>query len=180
MRSTGADIARGAELCNRQEFQLPPRAKSVYMRTLVIEDEVKTAKFLKKGLSEAGLSVEVSGDGLDGLHLALEVEFDLVILDVMIPSLDGWEVLTRLRQAGRTDAGALSYGARCRPRAGTRIGVGRRRLPGEAVCLLRTAGAGAIAAAPRAATAAGNHPHGRPGNRSTAPACHPLPGNGWN
>ena len=76
-------------------------AKSVGMRTLVIEDEVKTAKFLKKGLSESGFSVEVSGDGLDGLHLALEVEFDLVILDVMIPSLDGWEVLTRLRQAGR-------------------------------------------------------------------------------
>jgi two-component system copper resistance phosphate regulon response regulator CusR len=76
-------------------------AESVRMRTLVIEDEVKTAKFLKKGLSESGFSVEVSGDGLDGLHLALEVEFDLVILDVMIPSLDGWGVLMRLRQAGR-------------------------------------------------------------------------------
>jgi len=71
------------------------------MRTLVIEDEVKTAKFLKKGLSESGFNVEVSGDGLDGLHLALEVEFDLVILDVMLPSLDGWGVLMRLRQAGR-------------------------------------------------------------------------------
>jgi two-component system copper resistance phosphate regulon response regulator CusR len=73
------------------------------MRVLVIEDEAKTAKFLKKGLSESGFGVEVSGDGLDGLHLALETGFDLIILDVMIPSLDGWQVLTRLRQAdGRT------------------------------------------------------------------------------
>ena len=71
------------------------------MRILVIEDEIKTAKFLKKGLSEAGFVVDVSGDGLEGLHLALEVDLDLIILDVMIPSLDGWQVLSRLRQAGR-------------------------------------------------------------------------------
>ena len=71
------------------------------MRILVIEDEAKTAKFLKKGLGEAGFVVDVAGDGLQGLHLAQELEFDLVILDVMLPSLDGWQVLTRLRQAGR-------------------------------------------------------------------------------
>ncbi|MFZ0706282.1 MAG: heavy metal response regulator transcription factor [Candidatus Korobacteraceae bacterium] len=71
------------------------------MKILVIEDEPKTAKFLKKGLCESGFAVEVSGDGLDGLHLAVEAEFDLVILDVMIPSLDGWQVLARLRQSGR-------------------------------------------------------------------------------
>jgi two-component system, OmpR family, copper resistance phosphate regulon response regulator CusR len=71
------------------------------MRILVIEDEAKTAKFLKKGLSEAGFVVDVAGDGLDGMHLAQEVEFDQVILDVMIPGLDGWQVLTRLRQAGQ-------------------------------------------------------------------------------
>jgi two-component system copper resistance phosphate regulon response regulator CusR len=71
------------------------------MRILVIEDEVKTAKFLKKGLTEAGFVVDLAGDGLNGLHLALEVEFDLVILDVMLPRMDGWETLTRLRQAGR-------------------------------------------------------------------------------
>jgi two-component system, OmpR family, copper resistance phosphate regulon response regulator CusR len=71
------------------------------MRILVIEDETKTAKFLKKGLGEAGFVVDVAADGLEGLYLAQEVEFDLVILDVMLPSLDGWQVLTRLRQAGR-------------------------------------------------------------------------------
>jgi len=68
------------------------------MRILVIEDEAKTAKFLKKGLGEAGFVVNVADDGVDGLHLAQEFEFDLIILDVMLPGLDGWQVLTRLRQ----------------------------------------------------------------------------------
>jgi len=71
------------------------------MRILVIEDECKTAKFLKKGLSEAGFVVDVAGDGPEGLYLAQEVDFELVILDVMLPGLDGWQVLTRLRQSGR-------------------------------------------------------------------------------
>jgi two-component system copper resistance phosphate regulon response regulator CusR len=71
------------------------------MKILVIEDEVKTSKFLKKGLSEAGYVVDVACEGLEGLHLALEVDFDLIILDVMLPVLDGWEVLLRLREANR-------------------------------------------------------------------------------
>jgi len=71
------------------------------MRILIVEDEAKTAKFLKKGLGEAGFVVDVAGDGTEGLHLALEVEFDLIILDVMLPSMDGWEVLSQLRRAGR-------------------------------------------------------------------------------
>ena len=69
------------------------------MRILVIEDETKTAKFLKKGLGEAGFVVDVASDGIDGLELAQNYEFDLIILDVMLPSLDGWQVLVRLRQA---------------------------------------------------------------------------------
>jgi two-component system copper resistance phosphate regulon response regulator CusR len=73
------------------------------MRILVIEDEAKTAKFLKKGLGEAGFVVDVAADGLVGLHMAQEAEFDLIILDVMLPGLDGWKVLTRLRQAGRRE-----------------------------------------------------------------------------
>ncbi len=71
------------------------------MRILVIEDEPKTAKFLQKGLDEAGFVVDVAADGLEGLHLAQELGFDLVILDVMLPRLDGWQVLTRLRQTGQ-------------------------------------------------------------------------------
>jgi two-component system copper resistance phosphate regulon response regulator CusR len=70
------------------------------MRILVIEDEAKTAKFLKKGLGEAGFVVDVAEDGLVGLHIAQEAEFDMIILDVMLPGLDGWQVLTRLRQTG--------------------------------------------------------------------------------
>lgn len=71
------------------------------MKILVIEDEIKTAKFLQKGLSEAGFVVDVAADGTEGLHLAMELHFDLMILDVMLPALNGWEVLSRLRRAGR-------------------------------------------------------------------------------
>jgi two-component system, OmpR family, copper resistance phosphate regulon response regulator CusR len=71
------------------------------VRILVIEDEAKTAKFLQRGLGEAGFVVDVAGDGLDGLHLARELHFDLLILDVMLPGLDGWQVLARLREEGR-------------------------------------------------------------------------------
>jgi len=71
------------------------------VKILVVEEELKTAKFLKKGLREAGFVVDVASDGLDGLHLAQELQFDLVILYVMLPGMDGWQVLTRLRQEGR-------------------------------------------------------------------------------
>jgi two-component system copper resistance phosphate regulon response regulator CusR len=70
------------------------------MKILIVEDEVKTAKFLKKGFEEAGFVIDVVNDGFEGLHLAGEVNFDLIILDVMLPGLDGWQVLSRLRQAG--------------------------------------------------------------------------------
>jgi len=71
------------------------------MKILVVEDEIKTAKFLKKGLSETGFVVDVASDGLEGLHLMQEIDFDLVILDIMLPHLDGWQVLTRMRESGR-------------------------------------------------------------------------------
>jgi two-component system copper resistance phosphate regulon response regulator CusR len=71
------------------------------MRILVIEDEIKTAKFLQKGLGEAGFVVDLASDGLDGLYLAQGMEFDLIVLDVMIPNLDGWQVLAQLRKSGR-------------------------------------------------------------------------------
>jgi two-component system copper resistance phosphate regulon response regulator CusR len=71
------------------------------MKILVIEDEAKTARFLKKRLVEAGYVIDVAENGREGLHLATEIDFDLVILDVMLPLLDGWHVLARLREAGR-------------------------------------------------------------------------------
>ena len=94
------------------------------MKILIVEDEAKTAKFLKKGLSEAGYVVDVAADGLEGLHLAKEVDFDLLVLDVMLPALDGWEVLTRLRQAG-ADACSFSYRPGCCTRTGAWLRVGR-------------------------------------------------------
>ena len=71
------------------------------MRILVIEDEAKTAKFLKKGLAEAGFVVDVSGHGLDGMHHAQASQFDLLILDVMLPGLDGWQVLVACAKKAR-------------------------------------------------------------------------------
>jgi two-component system copper resistance phosphate regulon response regulator CusR len=71
------------------------------MRILVIEDESKTAKFLKRGLTEAGFVVDVAGDGPEGLYLAQELDFELLILDIMLPGMDGWQILSRLRQAGQ-------------------------------------------------------------------------------
>ena len=71
------------------------------MRLLVVEDEGKTAAYLRQGLEENGFVVDVAPAGDDGLHLARTVAYDLVILDVMLPGLDGWAVVTAIRQEGR-------------------------------------------------------------------------------
>lgn len=72
------------------------------MRILVVEDEVKTADYLRKGLSESGYAVEVADNGVDGRHLAQEEAFDLIILDVMLPGLDGWQLLQIIRRKAQT------------------------------------------------------------------------------
>ena len=72
------------------------------MKILIVEDEAKTGDYLRQGLSEAGFVVDLARDGLDGLHLALEGGHDLLVLDVMLPSLDGWGILQTLRRSGRT------------------------------------------------------------------------------
>ncbi|HVW63728.1 MAG TPA: heavy metal response regulator transcription factor [Nitrosospira sp.] len=71
------------------------------MHILIIEDEEKTVSFLRKGLTESGYVVDTSGNGDEGLLLALDIDYDLVILDVMLPGRDGWSILERLRQAGK-------------------------------------------------------------------------------
>jgi len=70
------------------------------MSILVIEDEKKTAAFLAKGLREAGFTVDVAFDGESGLKQALAKKFDLLIVDVMLPHKDGWEVVAQLRHDG--------------------------------------------------------------------------------
>ena len=72
------------------------------MKLLVVEDEAKTGEYLRQGLSEAGFVVDWARDGLDGHHLAMTVEHDLIILDVMLPDVDGWRIVRALREAGKT------------------------------------------------------------------------------
>ncbi|MDP1783568.1 heavy metal response regulator transcription factor [Hydrogenophaga sp.] len=71
------------------------------MKILIVEDERKTGEYLCMGLREAGYAVEWLSNGVDGLHQALEGDHDLIILDVMLPGMNGWEVLKRLRAQGR-------------------------------------------------------------------------------
>ena len=71
------------------------------MKILVVEDEPKTGTYLKQGLLEAGFVADLVSNGLDGLHLALTEAYDLVILDVMLPGIDGWQILQGIRRAGK-------------------------------------------------------------------------------
>jgi two-component system copper resistance phosphate regulon response regulator CusR len=70
------------------------------MKILVVEDEPKTARYLKKGLTEAGFVADVAASGPHALHLVQEIDFDLVLLDIMLPGIDGWEVLFKIREQG--------------------------------------------------------------------------------
>jgi two-component system copper resistance phosphate regulon response regulator CusR len=72
------------------------------LKILIVEDEPKTGDYLRQGLREAGFTVDLVQDGLDGLHLGIEGDQDLIILDVMLPRMDGWSVLQALTQAGIT------------------------------------------------------------------------------
>ena len=71
------------------------------MKLLIVEDEPKTLSFLKKGMAEYGYVVDVAVNGEDGSHLASTGDYDFIILDVMLPRRDGWQVLRDLRQAGK-------------------------------------------------------------------------------
>ena len=68
------------------------------MHILIVEDERKTREYLQKGLGESGYVVDTAADGVDGLHLALTGDYDLVILDIMLPGADGRQVLRALRR----------------------------------------------------------------------------------
>jgi two-component system copper resistance phosphate regulon response regulator CusR len=72
------------------------------MRILIIEDEEKTADYLHRGLTEQGYTVDVARDGIEGLHLALETDYAVIVLDVMLPGLDGFGVLKTLRARKQT------------------------------------------------------------------------------
>ncbi|EQA4234725.1 heavy metal response regulator transcription factor [Serratia marcescens] len=68
------------------------------MRILVVEDDIGTGDYLKKGLSEAGYGVDLARTGTDGLFRAVEQDYDAIVLDVMLPGLDGWQIIEVLRK----------------------------------------------------------------------------------
>jgi two-component system, OmpR family, copper resistance phosphate regulon response regulator CusR len=70
------------------------------VKILIVEDEPKTGEYLRKGLGEAGFVVDLARNGPDGLHLARTGDYDLMVLDVMLPGMDGWALLQALRRAG--------------------------------------------------------------------------------
>jgi len=71
------------------------------VRVLLIEDDARTAGFVRKGLEELGFAVDIAADGVEGLYLALSEPCDAIVLDVMLPRLDGFSVLRELRARGR-------------------------------------------------------------------------------
>lgn len=78
------------------------------MRILIVEDEPKAGEYLRKGLTESGFTVAWARTGVDGLHLATVEAFDLIVLDVMLPGMDGWHVLQELRRSQGTPVLFLS------------------------------------------------------------------------
>lgn len=80
------------------------------MKILIIEDDPKTGDYLKKGLRESGYAVDLSRTGTDGLQMALTNRYDLVVLDVMLPGIDGWQIMPTLRE--KSDVRVLFLTAR--------------------------------------------------------------------
>ncbi len=72
------------------------------MKILIVEDEAKTADYLRIGLTEGGCVVDVASNGIDGRHLAVQNDYDAIVLDVMLPGIDGFAVLEALRASRQT------------------------------------------------------------------------------
>ncbi|MDG9928033.1 MULTISPECIES: heavy metal response regulator transcription factor [unclassified Pseudomonas] len=83
------------------------------MRILVVEDEIKTAEYLYQGLKESGYVVDNAATGRDGLHLAKQFDYDLIMLDVNLPEVDGWGVLEKIRHSN-SDTKIMMLSARGR------------------------------------------------------------------
>lgn len=78
------------------------------MRLLLVEDEEKTSSYIYRALSELGYMVDVAADGIEGLHLAVQYDYDAIILDVMLPGKDGYSVLEGIRLHKQTPVLMLS------------------------------------------------------------------------
>ena len=108
------------------------------MKILIVEDEKKSASYLKKGLQEAGFVADVADNGEDGLDLALRGDYDLLLLDIMLPGCDGWHILTEVRRRNLQLPVMFLNRPRRSERPGQRSGIGRRRLSGQTFRLFRT------------------------------------------
>ncbi|WP_455813625.1 copper/silver response regulator transcription factor [Pseudomonas graminis] len=71
------------------------------MKILIVEDELKTGEYLCKGLTEAGFVVDLADNGLNGYHLAMTADYDLIVLDIMLPDMNGWDIVKMLRAASK-------------------------------------------------------------------------------
>ena len=69
------------------------------MKILIVEDEVKTGDYIRQGFMESGFVVDLARTGLDGHHLAITGSYNLIVLDVMLPDVDGWRIMQSLREA---------------------------------------------------------------------------------
>lgn len=98
--------------CWRFTDSLPSLWHTALMKILLIEDNQKTIQWVRQGLTEAGYVVDYACDGRDGLHLALQEHYSLIILDIMLPGLDGWQVLRALRTAHQSPVICLTAKAR--------------------------------------------------------------------
>ena len=108
-----------------------------HMRLLLVEDDGVLASFLREGLGQEGFSVDIARDGRDAFHQALHEPYDVIVLDILIPFMDGFEVLSQIRGQGcRVPVlDPLGEGRRRRPRP--RAQRRRGRLPRQALQLLR-------------------------------------------
>lgn len=118
------------------------------MKILLLEDDPQTAAFIRKGLEQAGFTVAHSGDGLAGLIMAQEEEFDLAVVDVMLPRLDGFGVVRKLR-ATTERPGHHPQRARCGRGPGKGTRERQRRLCDQTLCIRRAPGPDSCAAAAR-------------------------------
>ena len=140
------------------------------MRVLVVEDERRLAAGLRAGLDAEGFAVDVALNGTDGLWMAREHPYDAIVLDIMLPGVNGYRLCSTLRARGDLDPDPHA------DRQGGRVGRGRgarhrrRRLPHQAVLVRGAGGAAAGAAAPRRprapGRARGRRPAPRPGRQA--------------
>src|SRR5216684_3974788 len=87
---------QGREPVSKSHANMPRRAETS-MNLLIVEDEKRMAELLRKGLEEEGHAVVCAADGIEGLEMSRAYDFDMIILDVMMPKLDGYELAKKLR-----------------------------------------------------------------------------------